>query len=338
MHLPALKSGILLAALTTAAFAQTTLHTGTTLVLVPTLVQTPAQSPVFSLTASDFALTDNGVAQKVTLEEETTRPLSLVVLIQTGGTAPSQFPNYAGLELMLASILGPPPNQVSIVNFDSLPEGASPFTSDIAQWAYAIDHPDPGDRGAAIFDSISYALTLLDKQPPTNRRVILLISQQHDDGSKTPLKEVVRDLGETNTSIYSISFSAEKAALKQAFKGPPHLNPPIATSSCGTTQGYINLSAPLALILGSMRKNLSAEVATLSGGEAIDSDTRSDLDEALDRISSHLHNSYFLSFSPSSAAPGLHTLQVHLPTHPELIVSARSTYWSSTDASSSAKP
>src|ERR1700748_49585 len=202
--------GFVVAALTTTGFAQTTLHTTTTLVVVPTLVQTTGKEPVFSLTAEDFVLTDNGIAQKVTLEEETKRPLSLVVLMQTGGIARGEFASYVNLEAMLASLLGGATNKVSIVNFDSGLEGASPFTSDVAQWKDAINHPDQGDSGAAIFDGISFALNLLKKEPVSNRRAILLISQEHDNGSKTRMKDIVRDLGETNTAIYSVTFSAEK--------------------------------------------------------------------------------------------------------------------------------
>src|ERR1700730_8378451 len=234
--------GVLVAALAGAGFAQTTLHTTTTLVVVPTLVQTAGKEPVFSLTAADFVLTDNGVPQKVTLEEETKRPLSLVVLMQTGGVAHGQFASYANLETMLASLLGGAPNRASIVNFDSRPEAASPFTSNVAEWSEAINHPDQGDSGAAIFDGISFALDLLKKEPVSNRRAILLISHEHDNGSKTQMKDIVRDLGETNTAIYSVTFSAEKTAAKQAFKDPPHLNPPIVVNeSAGATQGYFKL-------------------------------------------------------------------------------------------------
>jgi hypothetical protein len=135
MKRAALKSGVLLMALTALASIQisaensvqtgapegapTTLHTTTTLVVVPALVQTPASELVFSLTADDFILTDNGVPQKVRLETDTARPLSLVVLMQTGGAAQSQFKNYANLETMLAAVLGGSPNKVSVVNFDS---------------------------------------------------------------------------------------------------------------------------------------------------------------------------------------------------------------------------
>ena len=331
------QSGVLVAALTGAGYAQTTLHTITTLVVVPTLVQTTGKEPVFSLTAADFIVTDNGVPQRVTLEEETRRPLSLVVLMQTGGIARGQFPSYVNLETTLASLLGGPPNKASIVNFDSRPEAASPFTSNVAEWRDAIDHPDQGDSGAAIFDGISYALDLLKKEPVSNRRAILLISQEHDGGSKTQMKDIVRDLGETNTAIYSVTFSAEKTETKLAFK-EPHVNPPISVvPSDGSlkayddparpTQGYFKLDVPLRLIFGAMQKNLSAEVANLSGGESTTFDGRGELEQDLNVLSNHIRNSYILSFSPTSAEPGLHTIKVQLAHHPEMIVSARTSYW-----------
>jgi VWFA-related protein len=319
--------------------AQTTLHTTTTLVVVPTLVETQDKAAVFSLTAEDFVLKDNGVPQKVTLEEENKRPLSLVVLMQTGGIAKAQFPNYKDLETMLEEVLGKGLNRASIVNFDSQPEAASPFTSDIAQWRDAINHPDPGDSGAAIFDSLEFGLGLLKKEPAGNRRAILLISQEHDNGSKATLKEIVRDLGETNTMVYSTTFSAEKTTAKQDLMYP-HINAPISINPTDGTlkawndpakpfQGYFNLDAPLRLIFGAMQKNLSAEVANLSGGESSSFDNRNELDEALERLSNHIRNGYILSFSPTSTEPGLHTLRVQLAHHPELIVSARQNYWAS---------
>jgi VWFA-related protein len=316
------QSAALLSLLTGTGVAQTTLHTTTTLVVVPTLVQTAGKETAFLLTAEDFILRDNGVPQKVTLEEETKRPLSLVLLMQTGGVARGQFASYANLETMLASLLGGAPNRVSIVNFDSRPEAASPFTSNVAQWTEAINKPDQGDSGAAIFDGISFALDLLKKEPAGNRRAILLISQERDDGSKTQMKDIVRSLGETNTAIYSVTFSAEKAEAKLAFKDPPHLNPPIMGS-----QAYFKLDAPLRLIFGAMQKNLSAEVANLSGGESLGFDGRGELEGDMSILNNHIRNSYILSFTPTSTEPGLHTIKVSLAHHPEMVVSARTSYW-----------
>lgn len=323
MRFAVLKSGVVIAMFVGAALAQTTLHTTTTLVVVPTLVQTAGKELVFSLKADDFVLTDNGVPQKVTLEDESTRPLSLVVLMQTGGSARGQFPSYANLSTMIATILGPAPNKVSIVNFDSRPEAASPFTSNVAQWKDAIDHPDVGDTGAAVFDGLEYAIGLLKQQPANTRRAILLISQEHDGGSQAKEKDVVRDLGESNIAVYSMTFSSEKTAFRQAFKDPPHLNPPIA----GAGQNYFNLSEPLGMVLGSMRKNMSAEIAELSGGETSSFDNGVELGNDLNVLNNHIRNRYILSFYPISQTPGLHTITVRLAHRPELLISARKNYW-----------
>jgi VWFA-related protein len=337
MRVGVFRFGLVVAGVAVCALAQSTLRTTTTLVVVPTLVQSPGNEVVFSLKAEDFVVTDNGVPQRVTLEEEMKRPLSLVVLMQTGGVARGQFASYANLETMLAQLLGGAANRVSIVNFDSRTEAASPFTSNVAEWRDAIDHPDQGDSGAAIFDGISYALNLLSKEPLGNRRAILLISQERDDGSKTPMKEIVRSLGETNTAIYSVTFSAQKAEAKLNFKNP-HVNPPISiVPTDGTlkawndparpTQGYFKLDAPLRLIFGAMQKNLSAEVASLSGGESFGFDGRGELEQDMNVLSNHIRNSYILSFSPTSSEPGLHAIKVSLAHHPEMVVSARTSYW-----------
>jgi VWFA-related protein len=324
-----LLHAILLASLTASSLAQETIRTTSTLIVVPTLVQTSAQDVVYTLTADDFILTDNGAPQKIKLEPSSTQPLSLVVLVQTGGPATRELQYYAHLETMLAALLEDgastaSKNQVSIVNFDSKPEAASPFTTNVAEWTDAINHPDPGDSGAAILDALSYGLRLLSDQPATNRRAILLLSQPTDDGSKTTLKEILRTTGETDTAIYTLTFSPEKAAFQNAFKDPAHLNPPLP----GVGQNYFNLSEPLGMILGAMRKNLAAQVATLTGGEAASLDDPTSLDADLATLATHIRNRYLLTFQPAAPKPGLHTLEVRVPRHPELTVSARTSYWS----------
>ena len=335
----------LLTLLAAVALAQdTTLRTTTTLVVVPTLVQTPAKDIVYTLTADDFALTDNGAPQKIKLEPASNQPLSLVVLVQIGGAAPRQFKYYRHLETMLAALLengpnsGHVPNQVAIVNFDSRTEAASPFTTDVSEWTGAINEPYPGDSGAAILDGLAYSLRLLGTQPANNRRAILLISQPTDSGSKTPLKEILRTAAETNTAIYTLTFSPEKTAIKQALTDPPHLNDPITVSSAaGPTQGYFDLSLPLALLLSTMQKNLAANIATLTGGETASFDKQHSLDDDLAILSAHIRNRYLLTFQPASPKPGLHKLEVRLPKHPELAISARTSYWAAEPEPSPAK-
>jgi VWFA-related protein len=316
--------------------APSTLQTTTRLVIVPTLVQTASKETVYSLHAEDFLLTDKGVRQKVHLEDEAHQPLSLIILMQTGGAAIQEFAKYRNLETMLAAMLGDAPNQVSIVNFDSKPEAASPFTSDIAQWTDAINHPDPGDDGAAIMDSLKYAMNLLAKQPAANRRAILLISQQTDSGSKTTAKEILQISGETNTAIYTLTFPPQLTELKKSLREGGHGHPPLTVGK-ESYVAYFELTPPLKMILEAMQKNAAAEVALLSGGEAAPFNNQHQLDEGLATISNHLRNRYTLSFTPTSLDPGLHPLQVRLPSYPELVVSARTSYWLGESHDSSSK-
>lgn len=309
-----------------------TLQSTTTLVYVPALVKTPQKENVNSLQAHDFDLTDNGLPQQLTLESDEAaraRPLALVVLLQIGGAAHQQVANYAHLDTMLASIVHGTPNKVAVVEFDSEPEWDSPFISDPDHWADEIDKPHWGNGGAAIFDALAYALNLLRQQPPDTRRAILLISQQHDVGSKTKVEDIVRAVGESNTAVYSLTFSAEKSALKQAFTfhSPPPANAPLQVGEQSYVQ-YFQLSPLLDLAIGAMHKNLAAEVAGLSGGEPFGFSNKVEFDRALNTLSNDVRNGYLLSFRPTAPNPGLHTLKLRVPDYPDLLIDARTSYWS----------
>lgn len=309
----------------------TTLHSSTTLVYVPTLVKTPQKENVNSLRAGDFDLTDNGLTQQVTLESDEAaraRPLALVVLLQIGGAAHQQYATYAHLDAMLAAVVHGTPNKVAVVEFDSEPEWDSPFISDPDHWADEIDKPHWGNGGAAIFDALGYALNLLRQQPPDTRRAILLISQQHDVGSKTKVQDIVREVGESNTAVYSLTFSVEKSVLKQAFtfRNPPPSNQPIEVGEQSYIQ-YFQLSPLLDLAIGAMHKNLAAEVAGLSGGEPFGFGNKVEFDRALNTLGNDVRNGYLLSFRPTAPTPGLHTLKVAVPEHPDYVVSSRTSYW-----------
>jgi VWFA-related protein len=311
-----------------------TLRVSSRLVLVPALVQSPSRDVVYTLDSKDFQLNDRGIAQQIHLDDTTKQPLSLVVLMQTGGAAVREFDKYHGLETMLEEMLGAAPNQVAIVNFDSQPEAASSFTSDIEQWKDAIDHPDPGNSGAAIRDALKFSLGMLARQPANHRKVILLISQPQDSGSTTSAEEVTRIAGETDTAIYSLTFTPQATRLKGALKEPPHAGRPvtIGKGTAGERQFVsFDFTEPLNMVIDAMRKDIASEVARVSGGEAMRFSDKNQLDETLAIISRHVQNRYMLSFAPSNPTPGFHAIHVNLLNHPELTITSRAGYWLSSE-------
>jgi hypothetical protein len=83
-----------------------TLTSRSNLVLVPVLVKTKAAKVVFSLTAGDFILTDNGIPQPVRIEEGALgQPLALAVIVQTGGQGAAHLRDYRNLGAILDALL-----------------------------------------------------------------------------------------------------------------------------------------------------------------------------------------------------------------------------------------
>jgi VWFA-related protein len=307
-----------------------TLHANSTLVLVPTRVITPSGDLVHSLQASDFDLTDNGIPQTVSVEEDLHDPLAVVVLLQIGGSAPRQYPNFKGLGTMLEYALGSSPYWVSLVTFDSKPEDRWPFSHNAANLRAAFEQPTTGDSGAAVLDAVEYGLDWFEDQHPRGRRILLLISDEHFPHPAEQARRVIRRLSETNTTVYSLNYSADATWLKDQFTKPRVPNPPyFFAPDRPLISGTFNLAAPLMAALGAMQANASAEIATLSGGVSLPFGNRKSLEQQMTVFANDLANRYLLSFVPKAASEGLHSIRVAVPQQPELKVTARSAYWRS---------
>ena len=304
------------------------------LVVVPTLVSSPTGSVEHTLTTADFKLLDNGVAQKVSLEDVERQPLAVVVLMQTGATAPRQFENYSNLPSMIRYVMGSSAYKVALVTFDSQPEYEWPFSSSVDNLSDPLMHPEEGDRGAAIFDAVNQGIDMLSHQPPTVRRVLILLSQPLDEKSHNTSEDVIRRLGENNVTLYSVTFSPEKTWLKDQFTKPRHEEKPYQldpTPGAKPLLHTFDLGTPLGVALRALRTNAADELANLSGGESMPFDGRKDLEQQLSVVANHLPNRYLLTFVPSSQQVGFHTLQVQVQSDPGLEVRARSSYWLSAD-------
>lgn len=302
----------------------------TSLVVVPTLVRSPSGDLVHNLTARDFRLTDNGVVQTLRVEQIERQPLAVVVLMQTGGAAPRQFANYRNLTPMLEAMMGSSAYRVALVTFDSRPEEIWNFPPRVDGLSSAFTDPEPGDGGAAILDAVNLGIDLLVEQPPTSRRILLLLSQPQDDGSRAPAPDVIRRLEKSDTTVYSVAFSPEKAWLKDQFTKPRHENAPYQISPAQPLLLHtFDLGAPLTEAIRAMRHDAAAEIATLSGGEHLRFSNKADLEQRLTALANHIPNCYTLSFRPTSREPGFHAIRVEV-VHPSeaLDIDARAGYWS----------
>jgi VWFA-related protein len=307
---------------------QPTIQVQSNLVVVPALVQDPEGNVVYSLTADDFSLEDNGVIQKITLEDELDpAPLALVVAIQSGANGERQQQYLAGLSTMIEDLGGSHPVQIAVVAFGREPALAAPFSTNRELTREKLQHPPSVGGGSAIIDAVAFSLQVLDGQPKQYRKAILLISETRDHGSRTTRSQMVEALARSNTAVYSVAFSPAMTQWKDALTQPGHINKPLQVDPLGPTTAYFDFTPLMMMAINGMRSNSAEEVAGLSGGEYIRFDNRRELDRSLNTIANHLPNRYLLTFQPSATQPGLHSINVRVKHHPDWSVTARSSYW-----------
>jgi VWFA-related protein len=296
-----------------------TFHVSTSVVVVPTLVEKPNGDVLYGLRPKDFSVFDNGVQQKVHVDDDLdSQPVSLVVCVERGRDAPLEFDKIGKLGPLLQLFTGDGHGNVALVAFDSHPTWVEPFSQDTDAITQDLRRMPPGDGGAAILDAVGYSINLLEQQPPDHRRVLLLISESRDHGSRHfNIPQLVERIGTSNTLVLSLVFSPAKSEIIEWGRGEP-------SGGAGTE---LNMLAPLMMSVNAMRRNTPKTLAALSGGE-YDPFTKERAFEArVAEVASHARNRYILSFHPSDLTPGLHTIQVKLTQDYGARVVARNSYW-----------
>ena len=293
------------------------LRVTTTEVLVPTLVESKSGSILYGLKPSDFVLEDNGVPQKIKVQPEMdTAPVALVVAVEEGGASVLEFNKLARLGPLLDVFLFDPRSQVAMVGFDSTPHLIQDFTHSGDQVNEELKQLEPGNGGAAILDTVNYAVTLLESQPKEHRRVLLLISEERDHGSKhTKPVQLIRKIGESDVLVLSVSFSPATAELVNGLTQP-------YSESAGA-----DLLAPLLMALKAFMKNVAKEVATESGGEYTTFVGDKRFEDRVMTAARDARNRYLITFSPSDPTPGLHTIRVRTAEDYGARIVARANYW-----------
>lgn len=296
-----------------------TFRSQTNLILVPALVRDGTGHAVFGLQARDFIVEDDGVAQEVHLDEEAEQdPLSIVVALQTGRSAEREFPRIRGLNSMLGPILQEPQTQIAIVEFDSQVRLAQAFTDDAGQIQRTLQSIQPGDGGDAILDVVRYSAELLNKIPGPRQRVLLLVSESRDHGSRgTKIDDVVALVGNSNISVYALAFSPGVGDVIDPYRGDSSHEGP----------EYI---AALLLARAAMKRNMPKAIAEQTGGEYETFETLNAFENHMIDFTNHLHSRYLLSFHAKDPEPGLHRITVRLaqPAAGNTVL-ARSSYWAS---------
>jgi VWFA-related protein len=293
-----------------------TLRVTTTEVLVPTLVEKRGGGILYGLKQSDFVLEDNGVPQKIRVQEEMdTAPVALVVAVEEGAMSVLEFDKLAKLGPLLDLFLADPRSRVALVGFDSEPYLIQDYTHSGDKVNDELKHLEPGDGGAAILDTVSYGVNLLESQPKEYRRVLLLISEERDHGSKhTRTEELIKQIGESDVLVLSVSFSPAAAEFAHDVKD-------------NGEDRTMNMVSALVMLVKAFKKNVTREVAQMSGGEYTTFMGDKRFQQRVVDAARDARNRYLITFSPSNPTPGLHTIKVRTAENYGARIVARANYW-----------
>jgi VWFA-related protein len=304
------------------AAQETTFSSQSTVVLVPTLVRDARGNAVYGLQSKDFIVEDDGVQQTVHLDEEAeSEPISVVVAVQTGRRAMREFPQIRGLGSMLQPVFDQPQSRVALVEFDSKVSVIHDFTHNDGVIHSDLEQLQPGDGGAAILDAVDYSVKLLEQEPKGSQRVLLLISETRDQGSKSvKVDDVIREIGNSNTVIYALPFSPSLSQVLDTERG----------SNKDERRELPDLLAPLIMTAQSIRKNVPKTLASMTGGEYELFSSSKSFESDMTGFTNHLHSRYLLSFQPQNPHPGLHEIEVHLADPGTSTVLFRTSYWAQT--------
>ena len=285
-------------------------------VLVPTLVEKRDGEVVYGLKPEDFILEDNGVPQKIRVQEDMdTAPVALVVAVEEGGVGALEFDKEAKLGPLLDLFLSDGRSQAALIGFDSRPHLIRDYTHSSDDVNQALKHLEPGNGGDAILDTVSYAVDLLESQPKEYRRVLLLISEERDHGSKhTKPEQLIRKIGRSDVLVLSVSFSPARAEFAHDVK------------DSGDDRA-MNIVSTLFMLVQAFKKNVAKEIAGMSGGEYHAFTGDMGFEQRIVDSAKHARNRYLITFSPSDPTPGLHSIRVQTAQDYGARIVARANYW-----------
>lgn len=229
------------------------ISTRANLVPVPTLVIDQHGSTVLGLHEQDFIIEDDGIPQVAYLDEEPeSKPISLVVAVQCGRRANRDFGRMAGLSTMLDPVLNEPNSEAAVLFFDSKLNLADDFTNHADVVERDLKNIESGDEGAAVLDAVAYPARLLARRPGDRQRVLLLISETRDHGSRfAGMDEVVRLIAENYISVYALPFSPYLSQQLDVMRG----------TNKDEWYPTVNIIEKLAAIRQAMRKNIPETLA-----------------------------------------------------------------------------
>jgi VWFA-related protein len=315
----------------------TTIKSETREVVLPVTVRDKKGEVVPNLTIKDFTLLEDSRPQVIkSFTHETNLPFKLGLLVDTSRSMEGAMANErSATGKFIDQMLSQPGDRAFLLHFDREVELLQDFTASKSKLHHELDDmttsngpQDSGDSGDAdgrngggnsggrrrgggtqLYDAIYLASNelMLKEQ---GRKVLILLSDGADRGSKESLNDAIDAAEKANLSIYTVYFKGEEGhsggfpGMGQGGHGGGGGYPgmggggyPGGGRGGGRRGGQSPSSEPK--IDG---KKIMEQIAARTGGVFFEAKKKDSFDEIYAKIGEELHGQYLLTYTPDKSA------------------------------------
>ena len=297
------------------------------LVLAPVTVTDRKGNLIDGLTADDFRLTDEGAPQKIRMDTSDTvlAPVSLVVLIQASGISAPALARIERVGGLIKPLVIGERGQAAVIEFDDELRLRTDFTADSGAIRAAFEGTRSRSiRTARLIDAVAEGVRMLDTRAANHRRVLLILSESRDRGSKMKLAEAVELAQRAGVVVYPATYSVQASTFASSARDAPSM--PAQNDTVDILGGAVELAR-----IG--KANVADTLARATGGRHLSFVTAGGLENVISRAGEEIHSQYLLSFAPAQRdtvhdkPARFHQIQVTVPSRPDAVIRVRQGYW-----------
>ena len=320
---------------------------GYNFVVAPVTARDGNGNIVNGLSPADFQLYDNGKLQKIT-EDSASHPLSMVVAVQASANMDDMLRGIRKTGILFSDLVLGASGEIAVISFDHRIQTMTEFTSDPDKISSAFQGIKAGSATHHLNDAAMQGVNMLRTRDRTRRRVLMIIGETRDVGSKMDVREVLTAAQFRDITVYAVEVSHLLTSLTyHPDPLPPNPIPPeardLSAGVIGTdttdAQGAecctpsMGNDAPIFTELFFAGKDVFVPspqdtYTKFTGGRKYAYKRQRGLEKAITEIGEDINSQYLLTYLPNDPDPaGYHNIDVKV-LKPGLSVTTRPGYWS----------
>ena len=287
-------------------------------VTVPVSVRAPNGEYIHDMIQEDFTILDNDVEQEIVGFDISFLPISMVICVQTSDRVEGILGDIRKTAYLFTELVLGKYGEAALLTFDSRIKLLVDFTNDTQKIDKGLKSMRIGTSAVAMGDVTYTAIRMLLKRPENHRKIIVLISESQNNGSRIGLGESLRTAQLYNMSIYAVRLSTLSARLRRKPEvRPPNIpagvvvrptmpgTPNTPTAQQQSTYSVTPNMIPIIIDLVRGVKNLIFDnplevLARGTGGRDFSPRTTSGVQESIIKIGEDIRSQYRLSYRPNN--------------------------------------